>query len=544
MTKIPQAAVLVSIATDAADLFHDPDGIPYAGLQVDDDQQHHREVWPVRSNAFRSWLAGAYWRVAQSAPGGQAMTDALLVLESAARFDGPERPVALRIAKHGGAIYLDLCDARWRVVEIDTAGWRVLDQSPVAFRRTRGMLPLPVPEKGGKVDDLRAYLNLGDGDDGDDRFRLLAGWALGAFRPAGPYIVLNLGGEQGSAKSTTARLIRRLIDPNKAGDRSAPRDERDLAIATANGWIVSLDNLSKLADWQSDALARLATGAGFATRQLFSDSDEFLVYVSRPIILNGIGSLATRSDLLDRSVVVDLPRISDGARRSEAEFWAGFERDHPRLLGALLDAVSAAWAGEDQVKLDRPPRMADATRWIMAAEGALRWPRGSFLAAYTRNRSSAHELALDAASIVPALRLVAGSGTWTGTAAQLLSALGSKVTEDVTRGRDWPSTSNTLGNQLRRLAPDLRATGMMIEFTRENRTGRRLIAISTDGETVVTNVTIVTPERDGDNGDNGDNESPTRSNGAPVLWPVPDDDDDLDPAILADLDSALGEVPA
>jgi hypothetical protein len=523
--KPSQSAILAGIGTEAADLFHDGDNLAYAGVRIDD----HCEVWPVRSSAFRSWLAGAYWRVTQAAPGGQAMTDALLVMESVARYDGPERSVALRIAKHGSAIYVDLCDAQWRVVEIDSAGWRILTASPVAFRRTPGMLPLPAPVRGGRVDDLRAYLNLGNSDDGDDRFRLLAGWALAACRPAGPYIVLVLGGEQGSAKSTTARLVRRLIDPNKAGDRSAPRDERDLAVATANGWIVSLDNLSRLLDWQSDALARLATGAGFATRRLFTDSDEFLIHVARPIIVNGIGSLATRSDLLDRAVLVELPRIGDEARRSEAEFWTSFDCDHPRLLGALLDAVSAALAGEGGVQLDRPPRMADATRWIMAAEPALRWPHGSFLAAYTRNRSSAHELALDAAPIVPALRVVVSSGSWTGTAAQLLAALAGKVGDEVTRGRDWPASSIALGNQLRRLAPDLRSTGMKIDFTRENGTGRRLIAISTPTNVVVTHVTAVTPEpADGANSDDSDDRQPSRANGTPMLWPASDDDDDGD----------------
>jgi hypothetical protein len=526
--KVPQSAVLVAIATGAAELFHDPDGIPYAGVQVaGDDGHHHREVWPSRSAAFRSWLAGAYWRETGQAPGGQAMTDALLVLESRARFDGPEQRVALRIAKQDGAIYIDLADEDWRVIEVDATGWRVLDQSPVPFRRTRGMLPLPVPVPGGTLDELRAYLNLGDGDDGDDRFRLIVGWTLGACRPNGPYIVLVLGGEQGSAKSTTARLVRRLIDPNKAGDRAAPRDERDLAIATSNGWVVSLDNLSGLRDWQSDALARLATGAGFATRQLFTDSDETIIYVARPIIVNGIGELAARSDLLDRSMLVDLPRIPDSHRRAETEFWTSFKRDHPRLLGALLTAVSAAWAGEDQVELARPPRMVDATRWIMAAEGTMGWPRGGFLAAYARNRASAHELALDAAPIIPPLRTLVAIGPWTGTAAVLLAALTTRVDEGVTRGRDWPAGPRQLADQLRRLAPDLRATGVTVEFDREARTGRRLITMSASPHNIVTRVTS-SPL-----GDEGDDEIPTRTNGGEPLWPEPDDDsaelEDIDP---------------
>jgi hypothetical protein len=409
------------------------------------------------------------------------------------------------------------------------------------------MLPLPAPKPGGSLDDFRSYLNCGAGDDvDDDLFRLLVGFTVGACRPTGPYLVLVLGGEQGSAKSTTARAIRRLIDPNKAGDRSAPRDERDLAIAIRNGRIVSLDNLSRLSDWQSDALARVATGAGFATRQLYTDSDEFMVYAARPIIINGIGDLATRSDLLDRSVLVDLPRIDPAHRRSETELWAAFDRDHPRLLGALLDAVSAAWSGEDYVRLDRPPRMVDATRWVTAAEPVLGWPANSFVAAYARNRSSAHELALDASPIALPLRVLAARGRWLGTASELLAVLAKMVSEDVARARDWPASSGSLGNQLRRLAPNLRAVGIGVAFDREAGTGRRLVTISTDPNSVATAVTPVTSnvpiEPACDDCDICDGVLPSRTTVPSVLSAR--EDSLLDGKTLDDFDSILDGRPA
>src|SRR5256886_5689169 len=123
------------------------------------------------------------------------------------------------------------------------------------------MLALPVPLPGGALDDLRPFLNVAD--DGD--YRLLVTWLLAALRPRGPYPVLVLHGEQGSAKSTTARVLRMLIDPNGAPLRAEPHDDRDLMIAATNGWIVALDNLSHLPPWLSDALCRLATGGAFAT---------------------------------------------------------------------------------------------------------------------------------------------------------------------------------------------------------------------------------------------------------------------------------------
>ena len=141
------------------------------------------------------------------------------------------------------------------------------------------------------------------------------------MRPTGPYPVLILQGEQGTAKSTAAKVLRLLIDPSAAPLRTAPLDERDLMIAARNGWIIALDNLSGLSSWLSDALCRIATGGGVSTRELYSDTDEVLIDVQRPIILNGIDDIATRQDLIDRSIIINLEPIPENKRKPEAEFW-------------------------------------------------------------------------------------------------------------------------------------------------------------------------------------------------------------------------------
>jgi hypothetical protein len=446
-----QAAQLVQTAQEASELFHDGD-IAYADVLTAQPVPHH-EVLRVRSRAFRSWLSGRHWRATGRPAGGQAMTEAIEVLAALGQFDGPERRVGLRIAEHRGAMYLDLGDEGWRVVEIDTAGWRILDRSPIPFRRPRGLQALPTPRAGGSLKELRAFVNVAD----DVQYRLLAGWLLAAFRPSGPYIVLLLGGEQDSAKSTTARLLRLLIDPNAVGDRNLPRDEHSLAIAASNGWIASFDNVSTLAPWQSDAVARLATGSGFSTRQLYSDDEEYLVHVARPVILNGIGGIVTRPDLMDRAIVLDLATIPDHRRRPEEELWPAFEHARPTILGALLDAVSVCFARHDGVDIGPLPRMADATRWVTAAEGVLRWPRRSFVAAYRTNRSQSHALTLEASPLAaPIADLLRDDDVWSGTATELLRALDLRAEEPVRRRRDWPTTAAVLGTALRRLAPDLR----------------------------------------------------------------------------------------
>ena len=194
-------------------------------------------------------------------------------------------------------------------------------------------------------------------------------------------MILVLVGEEGTGKSLLARLTRLLIDPNTVVLRSVPREERDLAITATNSYIVAIDNISGLPVWLSDAICRVASGAGFATRELYSDDEETLLSATRPVILNGIDDVASRGDILDRSILVTLPTIDDSDRRDEREIVAAFDAAAPAILGALCTAVSTAVARRDKVKLARLPRMADATLWIVAAEPALavggwRLPRG------------------------------------------------------------------------------------------------------------------------------------------------------------------------
>ena len=184
------------------------------------------------------------------------------VIEAKALFDGPERVVHVRVGDHDGKLYLDLCDETWQAVEIDAKAWRVIADPPVRFRRSPGMKPLPIPLRGGSIDELRPFLNVKS----DEDFVLAVAYLLAALRSRGPYPVLALAGEQGSAKSTFAKILKCLVDPNTAALRSLPREDRDLFIAAHNGHILAFDNVSGLKPWISDTLCRLSTGGSFAVR--------------------------------------------------------------------------------------------------------------------------------------------------------------------------------------------------------------------------------------------------------------------------------------
>jgi hypothetical protein len=461
-TRKPQATILVELASDA-ELFHTPEGDGYVTVNC----CGHLETWPLKARGFRDWLMRRFYESEGSAPSAQAVQDALDVLKGKARFDGATHEVHIRIAELEGAIYLDLCDELWRVVCINRDGWQVLNNSPVKFWRARGMLELPEPKREVSINSLRDYVNVST-----DNWPLIVSWLVAAYRPGKPFPVLALHGEQGSAKSTTARVLRALIDPNKADLRSEPREERDLMIAAKNGWLIALDNLSRVQTWLSDALCRLATGGGFATRELYANDEEVLFDAKRPILLNGIEELATRSDLLERAIVLNLPTIPEDKRRTEAHFWREFETARPYILGALLEAVSGALRQYDRVKLERLPRMADFAQWATAAESYLGLSEGAFMAAYTGNRADSNDLALEASPVAAAvLSFIEAEKQWLGTPSDLLKELCRQTGEDIQRQKGWPKAANSLSGILKRLAPNLRAAG--VNITRPNRAGKK-----------------------------------------------------------------------
>ncbi len=464
-----KATLLITLASEV-ELFHTPDGEAFGRIQVNG----HYEVWPLRSKSFRKWLSHRFFTDYEKAPGSQPLMDALTVLEGKALFSGPERNLNTRLAEYEGAVYLDLANNGWNAIEITPGQWRIVDSPPVFFRRTAGMLPLPEPIPCNSIEILRQFINIRS----DESWALLMGWLIGAFSPRGPYPLLVLHGEQGSAKSTTARVLRSLIDPNSAGLRSEPRDARDLMIAAKNGWVISLDNLSSMSVWLSDALCRLSTGGAFATRELYSDADEVLFEAKRPVILNGIEELATRGDLLDRSMIIYLPAISEDIRKPESLFWKEFEHIRPQMLGALLSAVGTALGNNDSIKLARLPRLADFAIWATAAESALGLSSNQFINAYTNNREAANSLALDASPVAAALiSMTEEIKAWSGTATQLLGELNERVDDNTRKQQGWPRRSNTLSNKLRRLAPNLRAMGVELQFVQEGHKKTRLIEV-------------------------------------------------------------------
>jgi hypothetical protein len=461
---------LLEMAKEAElDVFEAKEGQVYASFPVDG----HRETHQVGKDSFEQYLRQLFFDSESTIPSSQAVSDAKEMLKAEATLGGETKEVHTRVARgEDGALYIDLCDPYWRAIKVTPEGWGIVENPPVYFRRTNSMEALPIPDEDGDIRELFPFVNASKSD-----VCLVVSWLVGAFRPEGPYPLLVLQGEQGSAKSTLARFLRRLIDPSPAPLRAVSDGERDLMISAQNSHVIAFDNVSGLSQSMSDSLCRLATGGGFATRTLYSDSEETIINAMRPIILTGIENVATRDDLAERSFILSLQSISEEERKTERELEEQFATAAPKILGGILDALVAAERYVEKTNINGTPRMADFAEWVSAAEpSGLPWIQGLFLKCHEENRSAAVESSIENHPLARGIRdlLENQSGDeWTGTATELKEQLDQIVPDPEQSSDKYPPSPNWLSRKLKRVKKMLREVGIGVSRQRDNN-GRRI----------------------------------------------------------------------
>ncbi|MGH7641633.1 MAG: hypothetical protein ACRENX_01215 [Candidatus Dormibacteria bacterium] len=464
------------------------DGRPYLSVPIG----KHVETWPLSARAgaapaARHFLRRLFRERSGRSPARETLTAAVEEFADQAQFSGLDRPVYLRAARlDDGRICIDLGDPDWTAAVVGPGGWSI-EPHPVRFRRPPALRPLPVPVRGGSIDELWDHVNLRDPS--DQRLYTVALTAV--LFPGVPCPVFLFVGEHGTAKSAGAEVVRALTDPVVAPLRALPKDRQELAVAARSGWCLVFDNVSGLPAAMSDAICQLTTGGGSGARQLYSDDEEAVINAQRPVIVTSIEAVATRGDLGDRAVTIEFPPITEERRRTDREFRVGLQTASPRLFGAVLDLLSGALRELPNVAETSPIRMADFYELGVACERALDWPPGSFRRDCVESAGAATESALGASPLPPHLVRIANAEEgfitpeggvrrgFEGTAAQLLRRLNEpgESTEDERRARSWPSDPTRLGGWLRRLAPGLRAQGIEIEQDRHGHGRRRLVRI-------------------------------------------------------------------
>lgn len=440
---------LIALARSQCQFLHDAQREPYAVFEAGGA----RQVYGVLSSGFSDYLSHAYYSEHDRAPTESSLKVALATLRGQAQFEGETCEVFTRIAKTDTGYWLDLCNDAWQCVQITATGWAVVAAAGAPlFTRSASMRPLPVPQRGGKLDALWPLVNIPLADQS-----MVLAWMLECLRADTPHVVLELVGEQGSAKSSTQRALRRLIDPNQADLRAAPKSVEDVWIAARNSHMVSLENLSHLQAPYQDALCVLATGGGYSARTLYTNAEETIIELRKPIMLNGISVIVTAQDLLDRCLHIDLPTIR--SRELAGDIETRFEAAQPALVGALLDLFVKVLAALPGVVIapEQRPRMADFAALGEAVFRVQGQPAGAFLSRYGAMRKDGVLRTIDASPVGAAISafLTEVTGGFNGTLSELLD----RLERYRPHGEAWPRSAKGLGDALRRLAPALRLIG-------------------------------------------------------------------------------------
>jgi phage/plasmid primase-like uncharacterized protein len=456
--KPTQAEKLLKLI-ERIDLFCDKQSIAYVTF----NNQGHYETWAVTSSRFQDWLSARYWQEYHKVPNKSALQDALNVISGKARFDNNIQSVYTRIANKDDVIYIDLANEDWEIIEVTPNGWNIVKDSPIKFKRTKNMLPLPIPEKGGDITGIWEFLNIPVQSQ-----KLILAFLLECFRPNTPFVILILHGLQGSAKSITQKLLRSFIDPSACNLRSAPKKSEDLLIAAANNWLVSIDNVSHLSANEQDDLCRLATGGGYGTRTLFTTDDETLIDIKRPVIMNGVDNFITAQDLIDRCIIVELPIITNNTRRTEAEIYKEFNQQYPMFFNALLDLLTATLKELPKVNLPSKPRMADFATLGTALERSQNWESGSFLNEYETNLKDNVLAAMEHSPVMLAIiKFMQLRQCYEGTYAELYGILN----EYKPAMCGWPQSSKGLASQIKRHIYALRLVDLIVKFSGRRKEG-------------------------------------------------------------------------
>jgi hypothetical protein len=457
------ATKLVALAKANAVLAHADEDTGIVITRASD--RRGKRCYRVPSSQFNNWLVGLNYQKTGCGVPQSTLRDATATILAACVHDGERVQVHIRVAKAEGVYWLDMGNELGQSIRIGADGWSIVDDPPVLFLRPRDALALPEPTPCDPRDvseildeHLLAHLNVAaEGD------VLLLTALIEMLRPDTPYVVIDLDGPQGAAKSTTQKRLRSLIDPHQVPLRGRPRNVEDIWVAANNGHVVSYENLSSLSAEQQDALCALSTGAGHAGRTLYTNAEESTIRAKRPVILNGIGSAATRPDLIDRTVHFDLAEISDRCRKTEVEMEADWEESYPRALGALLTLFAGALRLLPQVILPDKPRMADFTLLGCAIAKALGRDQTQFLARYDGNRREGAQRALDAQPAGQAIINIVMREATSQSVTLTMQALFDRVLKELPDRDGAPRSARGLSSLLKKIAPALRLHGVIVE---------------------------------------------------------------------------------
>jgi hypothetical protein len=482
------------------ELFLDEVKTPFAAISIDD----HVETMPIESKRFEDWIGAAYYynnkdytenNNNSSSSASILSKEEINKIQSVLRYEANTssraqgssknhqqniRTLHLRVAAFidtdatdpsQNIIYYDLCNTNWDIIKITSQGWDILkhDQQNILFKRYPIINAQVLPSKDYPDDIMEQLMKLTNVYSDEDNKLLAEVYIISLFLLANlPKPIMIPHGIYGSGKSTFQEFVKRIVDPCAALTTAFPNNLRELVQELSHSYVVFFDNVSEISQVTSDQLCRAVTGSGFVKRGLYTNDEDIIYNMTRAVGYNGINVTATRPDLLDRILNLQLKPIDRRHRRRLKYLQKEFEKILPHLLGYIFDVLVKVLNRIGEVKLDELPRMADFAELGELISRCLGYPDGKFTEVYNRNISFTNEESIEANPVATAITvLMSTQATWAGKTEDLrlkLNELVSKKKElsGMFFAKGWPKTPRALSERLNEITPNLKEIGIII----------------------------------------------------------------------------------
>ena len=446
---------------------------------------------PLGSEDCQSHLTLAFYRSHNEVATAETMAHVIRLKGAELALEGEKRAVVKRNGFVDGAHYHDLAQDG-KVIQIDEKGWRVVDSPNSIYFRRSGQADetLPMPEPGGDVMQLGRLINCSEA-----HLKLIITWMVAVLWGRAPVPILLFEGPAGSGKSSGSRMPKFLIDPveHKQLLRTFPENHRDFVIFGLNSLIMGFDNARTVKPEKSDMLARAVTGGAFSARTHYTMTEETVIGIRRPIVMNGISGVVNQPDTASRTALINLSPIQRDGRMCETDLWTLAKELRPSIFGGLLDALVVGIREYENTRPADLPRMADFARFITAAEKALPWEPGEAVQAFRDAQEELYDQALHKDRVALAIvSLMEYRERWVGTSTELFDCL-----KPPGGGDDyWPRSPASLGKRIVEALPLLQNKDISAEQTRTNSARGWLI-------TKKSPVTAVTPVTETPKAQNG-----------------------------------------
>lgn len=288
------------------------------------------------------------------------------------------KKVSIRVGKDGEDVLIDMCNERGEFIKINKNGFSITRNAQISFLKYAKHLALPTPQKINLKEFMLIWNKFFNFTDEGSAYLALAYVVKSLIPQSGANPILIIEGIQGSGKTTTSTILKKLIDPTEPALMSPPKNEKEIFVMANSCYLIACDNLSYLTAEMSDVFCRVSTGGGISQRKLYTDDDEKVYDVMRPVLFNGIEQLTERPDLLERAIVLQMKTLKPENRISEGAYWIEFESVYPKLLGGLYSIISMVLDYLPQVRENNLHRMTEFNRVGLAIDKALEMPVDHF----------------------------------------------------------------------------------------------------------------------------------------------------------------------